>query len=157
WPGGRQFQARKPGVKFAAFPGTDPPADKARARTLQIKELKDRFTARLGPGANNPGANKQGGAETRSMPKPLFEYADTESKLRLGDFFGMTATGTNPDLLLLIEGRRDGDGKLRWEYALARMTAEPAVVRLDGVEVWSEGASPANNTEPGNWIYYFLH
>jgi hypothetical protein len=36
------------------------------------------------------------------------------------------------------------------------MTAQPILVRLDGVEVWSEPASGANNTAPGNWIYYFL-
>jgi len=54
------------------------------------------------------------------------------------------------------EVRRDGDGKLRWEYAHARMTAEPVLVRLDGVEVWSEPASGPNSTAPGNWICYFL-
>ncbi|MBI3861395.1 MAG: hypothetical protein HY290_05825 [Planctomycetia bacterium] len=151
WPVGREFQTRTPGVRFAPFSNSDAPADKVRARTLQIKALKDRFTGRL-----NVNAEGNGGAETRFMVKPLFEYADPDTKLPLGAIFGMTSTGTNPDLLLLIEARRDAEGKLRWEYAHARMTSASIRVRLDDVEVWSQpNMSPSS---PGfeNWLYYFM-
>lgn len=151
WPVNRKFQTQKPGVNFAAFSNAEPPAETSRARILQIKALKDRFTGRLGIDAAG-----KGGAETRSMAKPLFEFADPDSTLPLGAIFGMSSTGTNPDLLLLIEARADGAGKLRWEYACARMTSASLVVRLDDAEVWSEGSVPANNTAPGTWIYYFL-
>ncbi len=151
WPYNRRFQAGKPGIKFAPIPNADPPADKARARTLQIKALKDRFSGRL-----NVNTEKQGGAETRFMARPLFEYSEPDSQLPRGGIFGMTSTGTNPDLLLIIEARPDENGKLRWEHAHARMTSATLVVRLDDVEVWSEGSSPANNTAPENWIYYFM-
>jgi hypothetical protein len=66
----------------------------------------------------------------------------------------MTSTGTNPDLLLLIEARPDGDGKLRWEYAHARMTSNSVRVRLDDTEVWAEESTPSGAFE--NWIYFFL-
>ena len=151
WPGGREFQAQKPGVAFKPIPSGETPSDEPRTRTRQMKVLKDRFSGRLGPGAN-----EGGGAETRFMTKPIFEYTEPDSKLARGAIFGMSATGTNPDLLLMIEARRDGEGKLRWEYACARMTAEPLVVRLDKAEVWSESNSGPNNIAPGNWIYFFL-
>lgn len=151
WPGGRVFQTQKPGVKFAPFPKGELPAEKARSRTLQIKALKDRFTGRL-----NVNADGKLGAETRSMAKPLFEYADADSNLPRGAIFGMSSTGTNPDLLLLIEARSADEGKPRWEYALARMTSASIRVRLDDVEVWSEPGVPPNSPIPENFIYYFL-
>jgi hypothetical protein len=74
--------------------------------------------------------------------------------LRYG--FGMSSTGTNPDLLLLIEARPAAGGQLRWENALARMTSASIRVRLDDVEIWSEAGVPPNSPTPENWIYYFL-
>ncbi len=150
WPlARRDYAARTPGVTFKPIPKADPPAETARKRTVQLRTLKDRFSGRLG--VNDQG---KGGAETRTIAKPIFEYADPESKLPLGAIFGLSSTGTNPDLLLLIEARRDGAGAWRWEYAHARMTSASLRVRLDDDEVWAEG-----NATPGaldNWIYYFL-
>jgi hypothetical protein len=152
WPLARpphEYAARTPGVTFKPIPKADPPAETARKRTVQLRALKDRFSGRLG--VNDQG---KGGAETRTMAKPIFEYADPESKLPLGAIFGLSSTGTNPDLLLLIEARRDEAGAWRWEYAHARMTSASLRVRLDDDEVWAEG-----NATPGaldNWIYYFL-
>jgi hypothetical protein len=149
WMMSRKYAARKPGVTFNPIPRAEAPADNFRARTAQLKALKERFTGRLN--VNNDGT---GGAETRTMPKPLFEYADPETKLPLGAIFGMTSTGTNPDLLLLIEARRDDDGKPRWEYAHARMTSNSVRVRLDDVDVWAEEGVSSAAFE--NWIFYFL-
>lgn len=148
WPNNRNYATRKPGVTFSPFPGAEPPAANPRARTAQLKALKDRFAARLI--VNNDG----NGAEARTMSKPLFEYSDPETKLPVGAIFGMSSTGTNPDLLLLIEARGDSDGKLHWEYAYARMTANGVRLRLDDAEIWAEQAVEAAAFE--NWIYYFL-
>jgi len=149
WPDQQVYTARKPGVRFDPIPRAEPPAATSRARTAQLKALKERFTGRLS--VNNDGT---AGAETRTMAKPIFEYADPQTKLPLGAIFGMTSTGTNPDLLLLIEARPDGDGKLRWEYAHARMTSNSLRVRLDDAEIWAEEDLP--NRDFDNWTYYFL-
>ncbi len=150
WPmAGRKYAARKPGVTFSPIPRAEVPADNPRARTAQLKALQQRFTARL-----NVDREGKGGAETRTIAKPIFDYADPQTKLPLGAIFGMTSTGTNPDLLLLIEARPDGDGKLRWEYAHARMTSASVRMRLDDAEIWAEeGVSDAAFE---NWIFYFL-
>jgi hypothetical protein len=149
WQGTRQFAARKPGVTFKPIPRAEPPAANPRVRTVQIKALKDRFTGRL-----NVDSEGKNGAETRTMAKPIFEYADRESNLPLGAIFGMSSTGTNPDLLLLVEARRDGDGKWRWEYAHARMTSASVRVRLDDADVWAEES--VSSAAFDNWIFYFL-
>ena len=147
WPSGRVFAAQKPGLSFHPVPNAEPPADNPRARTAQIKTIKERFTARLN-------VEGKGGAETRTMPKPLFEYTDQDSKLPRGAIFGMTSTGTNPNLLLLIEARTSSDGKLQWEYAHARMTSSSIRFRLDDAEIWAEKEVPNGSFD--NWIYYFL-
>src|SRR5262245_2195517 len=108
WQSGREYAARTPGVTFKPFPKAEAPTATARARTVQLRALKERFTGRLG--VNDDGT---GGAETRTMAKPLFEYVDPQSKLPLGAIFGMSSTGTNPDLLLLIEARADAEGNPR--------------------------------------------
>jgi hypothetical protein len=149
WPGGREYAARKPGLTFKPLPRAETPAATARARTAQLKALKDCFTGRL-----NVNGDGTGGAETRTIAKPIFEYLDPETKLPVGAIFGMTSTGTNPDLLLLIEARKDGDGKLRWEYAHARMTSNSVRVRLDNEEIWAEDSVSSAAFE--NWIFYFL-
>lgn len=149
WPGNREYVAHKPGVTFTPIPGADAPADNPRLRIAQFKSLKDRFTARL-----NVKDDGTGGAETRTIPKPIFEYSDPQTKLPAGAIFGMTSTGTNPDLLLLIEARKGSDGKLRWEYAHARMTSASIRFRLDDAEVWAEKSAASAAFE--NWIYFFL-
>jgi hypothetical protein len=151
WPLGRQYATREPGVTFSPIPEAEAPADNPRARTAQLKGLTERFTGRLS--VNGEG---KGGAETRTMAKPIFEYADPKTKLPLGAIFGMTSTGTNPDLLLLIEARRERDGRLRWEYAHARMTSASVRVRLDDAEVWAESGVDNANTVFENWTFYFL-
>jgi len=145
----REYAARTPGVTFEPIPKVDPPAETARKRTMQLRALKDRFSGRLG--VNDQG---KGGAATRTMATPIFEYADSESKLPLGAIFGLSSTGTNPDLLLLIEARRDGEGKWRWEHAHARMTSASVRMRLDEDEIWAEGNATAGALD--NWTFYFL-
>jgi hypothetical protein len=151
WPRDRQFAAIKPGVTFSPIPQADAPADNSRARTTQLKALKERFTGRL-----NVNGEGQGGAATRTMSRPIFEYSDPKTKRPVGAIFGMTSTGTNPDLLLLIEARRDDRGTLRWEYAHARMTSASVRVRLDDAEVWAEPVVDTRNAVFDNWTFYFL-
>ena len=149
WPSGHEFSASEPGVKFLAIPDAETPSDNPRTRSSQIKNLKDRFTARLGISGEDAG-----GSEARIIPKPIFEYMDPQTKMPLGALFAMSATGTNPDVLLLIEAR-ESQGKLRWEYGHARMTSASVRVRLDDVEVWlaKEGARAGAYD---NWMYFFI-
>jgi hypothetical protein len=70
------------------------------------------------------------------MPTPVFQYTDPGTKLPWGAVFSVTATGTNPNVLLLIEARPDEQGNLRWHYGFARLNGTSGEIRLDEQPVW---------------------
>jgi hypothetical protein len=144
-PARRTYESTAPGVAFRSIPGADPPADNPRLRGIQIKRLKDRFSARLNPAG-----------EARFMPRPIFEYEEPESKLPLGAIFGLSATGTNPDALLLVEARPSPEGELRWEYAYARLTTNGVKLQLDEETVWDDPQIPNHENVQPNWTFYFM-
>ena len=144
----RNYESTAPGVVFEPIPDADPPANDARLRTLQLKRLTQRFEGRIGVGASD--------AVIRVIPRPIFEYRDAATELPVGAIFGLTATGTNPDLLLLIEARKNADGELRWEYAYARLTTGRVKLLLDDEIVWETPGVPNNDNVLENWTFYFL-
>lgn len=148
FPQERKYKSKVPGVEFRPIPEAEPPSDKARQRTSQIKSLKERFTGTIASDGTRP-------VSFRAMPRPIFEYSDPDSKLPLGAIFGLTSTGTNPDILLIVELRKDDSDTLRWEYALARMTSVAFKVKLDDHVVW-EGPGVPRDPPPDNWLYFFL-
>jgi hypothetical protein len=52
--------------------------------------------------------------------------------------------GTDPELLLLIEARRDGH-EHRWQYAVARMNDNSLAVYYQGRKVWRAEAIKARD------------
>ena len=145
----RTYEATVPGVVFEPIPGADPPASAARLRTLQMKRLTDRFQGRM----RNPGGDT---TEIRILPTPIFEYREMEADSPVGAIFGLSATGTNPDVLLLIEAREHTSEELRWEYAIARMTTAGVILKLDDEDVWDvPGVANRDNVQP-NWTFYFM-
>ncbi len=47
------------------------------------------------------------------------------------------ANGTNPELFLLIEARRQGDGPAKWSYAAARFARSELFLKLGSRDVWA--------------------
>jgi hypothetical protein len=149
WPQRDVFKSTEPGVVYKSVPEAPAPANGALQRTLQIKALKDRFA----------GSIDQGNGEyepIRVLPTPIFQYTDPDTKLPLGAIFAMTSTGTNPDVLLLLDARPDADGRLRWHYGIARLTSVGHQVKLDDMVVWDDPSVPTNNPVFETWTFYFL-
>jgi hypothetical protein len=132
-----------------SFPDAGAPADTARRRTAQIKRLTGRFEGRLN-------LWEGGVAVIRVIPRPIYEYNDPVTELPHGAIFGLTATGTNPDVLLLVEAHEDSDGALRWEYAFAQMTSAGLDLRLDDETVVRTARVPLAEKVFATWTYYFL-
>ncbi len=155
WPCDRQYSTRTPGVTFKPIPDAPPPADDARTRARQLKGLKDRFTGyTLGPAPKGPADY-----ELKPLPRPIFEYDEHDSKLPLGAVFNMVnheRGELNPILLLLIEARRDEDGKLRWEYASRRLGMWSATLRLDGAQVSYVPVVRMSDAIQDDWTFYFI-
>ncbi len=101
----------------------------ATDRARQMKDIARRFTAN----ANRDVLY----VELRLMEQPLHRYADPDHGLVDGALFSF-AGGTNPEVLLLLEGRQKTEGEVSvWHYGCARMCAARCEARLGDEVVWS--------------------
>lgn len=138
WPNERTYQARKPGVEWKLL--DDPPAKTRPARLVQMRDIARRFSAEVVDFKDNP-------RQMRLLSRPL--HRQDEGSNGDGALFGFTGTGTNPDLLLLLETQAGG-----WQYGLATMTAEGLRVRLGDKLVWEVPHTGGKGTEFDNWMYF---
>jgi len=105
------------------------PAATAGARLAQMRRLAQEFT-----GHEIDGAAKRG--ELRLLPAPLYRYPEAKSGVVDGALFALVSTtGTDPEVLLLIEAREE-KGVTRWEYACGRFSDQSLYVQRKDKEVW---------------------
>jgi hypothetical protein len=139
WPNERMYQARKPGVEWKTL--DEQPAKTRPARLVQMRDIARRFSAEVVNFQNDP-------RQMRLLSRPLFRF-DEETKID-GALFGFTGTGTNPDLLLLLETTAENG----WQYGCATMTAEGLRVRLADKLVWEIPHTGGKGTVFDNWMYF---
>lgn len=120
------------GVSWGSLPGAPAPAPGEAARLRQMRELAQRFTAH----EVNRRKGQEQRYELRLLPRPVHRYADPEADVLDGALF-LFASGTNPELALLIESRGRGPSA-SWSYGLARLSRAAPFVRLDDRDVWSQ-------------------
>jgi hypothetical protein len=129
---GRTWELSGPGVVLQPIPDAPPPADTPVARLQQMRTLAREFVARM---------HFQGSEwELRLLPQPIFRHRrDGQSADRPwldgGLFTYVLTTGTDVEVLLLIEARRVGEA-FQWQYAIARLTNRPAWITHRDQEVW---------------------
>jgi hypothetical protein len=129
----------KPAVGLARKDLADAPAPDGDApvRWLQMKKLAQEFT---GHGIDSQGKR----ADMRLLPTPLYRYPTAKSGVIDGALFTLVSTtGTDPEILLLIEAKEDG-GKMRWQYACGRFSDKSLYVQHKDKEVWSLIRSDTN-------------
>jgi hypothetical protein len=138
-----RWVAKDPGLKFVHLDDAGTPADKPAQRLVQMRELRDRFTA-------HERATIEGRIELRPLKAPLHRYASTKQSIVDGAIFAF-CNGTNPEVLLVVEAQKDAEGKVAWHYALVQTTGEEVSAELDGKEVWKGGEAypPADR---GNYV-----
>jgi hypothetical protein len=122
---------KKPGLTFSPVPGAEPPADNARRRLGQMRELSRQFSLELVD-------LKESKSELRLMTQPLLRYEPKAGPVQEGAIFAF-AIGTDPEALLILESRQSADS-FRWEYAFARFHFVTITARHDGKEVWNVAA-----------------
>jgi hypothetical protein len=121
------------GVEFHEIPDAPAPAAGETERSRQIRDLAQRFTAREFwhvTAQHYP---------LRLLPHPIDRYSDAKSGLVDGAIF-IFANTTNPEVLLLIEARRNGNGQPTWSYAAETLTTAARTLLLDRKEVWNLGS-----------------
>jgi hypothetical protein len=150
WPGGRRFQARKPGITWTAIKGPVP-QETAAGRRRQLKEMFRRFSATSRDevlGTTD---------ELRPLARPLHEYSSSEQGVIQGVLCGFAANGTNPDLIVALEAvvpARGKGGAKSWRYGVIGMTASGVSVKIDRAEVfdWPYARSTGDRD---TWTYFW--
>jgi hypothetical protein len=118
------------GLHRKELPDAGIPAASAAARLVQMRRLAQEFT-----GYEVGGTGKR--LDLRLLPTPLYRYPAAKTGIVDGALFAFVSTsGTDPEVLLLIEAREKG-GKTRWEYACGRFSDRSLYVQHKGTEVWS--------------------
>ena len=143
WDGDPTFKARKPGVTWK--PLDDTPATTRPARLVQMREVARRFVAVL----QEPNANKDI-HQMRLLSRPLYRCDDGLADVIDGAVFGFTGTGTNPDLLLLLDLTKAGG----WRFGFAGMTAAGVTVRLKDDVIWQVADANGKGFVFDNWTYF---
>ena len=75
----------------------------------------------------------------RLMPAPLHRYSDERSGVVDGALFSL-ANGTNPEVLIQIEARREANDPARWFASTARLSAASLVTQVAGKTEWTADA-----------------
>ena len=145
WSTGQSFKSTEKGWAFEPIPDADKPADRATARTLQMRALSRRFSGSV------YSVTQKSNIEMRLLSKPTYEYFDPETKLPVGAIFSLASNGTNPTIFLAIEARSDGAGGLSWHHAHTRMTSDTGGLRLDDKPIWT-----FDEVRHENWTHFFL-
>jgi len=149
WDGQVVWSPGAPGVRFRALPGVPPPAVAAAERSRQLRAISGTFG-----GSVEFRYAGQSRYELRLLPRPLYRYGAGEAADPVDGALWAFVQGTNPEILLLIEARRDGGPAAEWRYALAPMTSYAAEVMRDGQSVWKVDRQPIP-TPTATGVYLF--
>jgi hypothetical protein len=133
------WQPEEAGVTFAPLAAVAAPAKSAPARLAQMRGIARDFTGTMTTFDQTTHA-------LRLLTQPIARYAaDNDSAdgnvadkrgLVDGAIFAF-ARATDPDVLLLLEARAEGE-LVQWRYALARMHCGALAMRYKDREVWSK-------------------
>jgi hypothetical protein len=141
---GRAVWKAKAGVKFAALEKVEAPAETASRRLVQMRQLAKRFR---GDEKTREGEDY----ELRLLPQPIYHYESAKEDVIDGGMFAFVL-GTDPEILLLLEARKESSGKTAWQFAAGRMQNIELKLKFDDREVWSvsqlEWSTAFDHTQP---------
>jgi hypothetical protein len=140
-PDGWAWTPQTAGAIAQTLPEASRPAEDEAKRLRQMRDMVRRFKAfeLFEPVARAPMERY----ELRLLPQPVHRYSDPKAGLLDGAIFLFTY-GTNPEIALQIETRREGkdESKSSWTYGLARIAGAELHVELDRDEVWKQPRVP---------------
>lgn len=117
------------GIEPKPIPGAPPPAETAAGRLSQMRNLAREFSATT----NLEGVEQ----DLRLLPQPIHRNTKSVGEILDGALFTFV-TGTDPELMLIIEARpAAGSDKPIWHYAAGRFTDLTLKLRHNGRELWT--------------------
>jgi hypothetical protein len=135
--GGRQWTPSKPGIEMAVVDGAPRPADSERLRLTQMRNLAREFDGWM--------RDRDDVTELRLLPQPIARYQSPQRGVIDGAVFALVWKGTDPEILLILEDRKDKTD-LRWHYALARFNWREMWVKRHDKELWRVGIGSLSDT-----------
>ncbi len=108
------WKPRQSGSAFKPLADAKPPADKAAARLVQMRNIAKEFQVIC-----NWGGKDKADWQMRLLPTPLYRYQVPEEGVLDGAMFGYVQSG--PEAVLLVEARQTPAG-LEWQYSASRCT-----------------------------------
>ncbi len=120
----------KAAVPLLPLPGAEAPAALPARRLSQMRALARGFSA------HSIDYQKERW-ELRLLGQPLYRYEKPEGDVVDGTLFAfVTSAGTDPEVVLALEARKDGDA-LAWHYRAIRFSDSNLYVQHAGKEIWS--------------------
>jgi hypothetical protein len=138
-----QWAPRATPFIWSKIPDQAAPHARENIRRQQIKQAAQEFSA-----------SEQWRGQTyqlRMMPQPILQYEDKENGVISGAVF-VWAHGTNVEVLMFVEARREKDASNRWVAGFSRLAAASLDVDYKGQDFWN---SPENVTANQTSSYFF--
>jgi hypothetical protein len=117
------------GLEFRKLPGAPAPASSPSARLRQMRAMADQFKA-------DDDFGERGWEALRMLTTPIARYGKAGTTPEDGALFAFVE-GTDHEVFLFLEVRKNKDGVGEWQYALAPMGCWAVKVRHNDREVWS--------------------
>jgi hypothetical protein len=133
----RIWNPETPGLQFRPIDDAPAPDSTRRGRLRQMKALSKQFKATL-LGWKTDNSQRE---ELRLMTTPLYRYKIEKPDKVLDGVIFAYASGTDPEVLLLIEAFGDA-GQYRWEYAFVRRSSGGLQGRFRSQIVWAAKMHP---------------
>jgi hypothetical protein len=138
------------GIVMQKFPKAPLPAEDATKRLRQMKELVRQFKAHeTTKPRDHPAVERY---ELRVLPQPVHRYADPQSGLIDGGMF-IIAYGRNPEVVLLVEARREGSSDPEWHCGFAPISLAQLHVDLDSKEIWTYRGGRSKGPDDTYWLF----
>lgn len=115
------------GIASEPLIGAPAPAPAAPARLTQMRRIASDCSAYM---------HFESESKLRLLPQPLFRYGADETDIRDGAIFAYVSTiGTDPELILLLECRRNGQ-EFAWHFAPVRFSTRELWLQYRDRELW---------------------
>lgn len=126
----------KAGLTMQVVPDAVKVAESPAARLIQMRDIARTFSG------ETHGMDQQRW-ELRLLPQPALRYQPTRPDVLDGALFLFVSNaGTDPEVILPVEARKDQSGAWVWHYGIARFTDRDLVVRQNDTTVWSSLDNP---------------
>ena len=137
-PSGEKWTPK--GAKLQPLADVAPPPAKPNLLRLQCRRLAKEFTANM---------NRRGERwDLRLLPTPLVEYQDPADDILGGGLFAFVGYSTDPEILLLLEGRKLKDGPA-WCFQAVRFSDKSLYLKFKDKPIW-ESVRSGHGVEGGD-------